>query len=268
MLDYPLEGIMRFLSLILLSSLFSVGCATQNKPHKSPYVNYKKEWSFQHQVAHYKTNNTKRVPANKKSNNPALEELIAQVRANPQFLVAPVGKMIKTDISGVNEDGQAWNNTQEQVYIHSHRFGYFTLQRSIYDNNYRLELVEENNDIDEIADFLRNDRSTKVEKISATEYKLTTQTPPEDGNLTCSFIMDLKSSIHMIKDNRCIDANGKIVYAMSAMESQSVNLADYKQYLENTKMNIQPLAIECEGDANCSSYLTDESERNWSYLIK
>jgi hypothetical protein len=104
---------MKKLSLLLLATFALFSCASSNKSPTQVYLKKAKQWSFQHQVAHYKWNNPKRVPANKKSTNPALEELITKVRANPQFLQAPIGVLAKHEGSGVNEDGQEWSYTSE-----------------------------------------------------------------------------------------------------------------------------------------------------------
>lgn len=215
----------------------------------------------------------KRFPASSKS-IPGLTEFILALKANPAFLKAPVGYEVIKENSGTYE-GQEYKDEDKSVYLKQTIDGHFVIENgedaeapasfNLYESQ-RIESLE--------SDLATQDQIKEFKKISATQFVMIFKIPQSQFSGLCQFDIDLTKSSEL-QGSSCKDEGGKFVSVTKVISVKPINLQDYAEKLKAVKLQVYPNALDCGmvtfedgGEATCFDSVTDDSEKDWSYLLK
>lgn len=261
-------------SLCVLSAVALLGACSHHRP-KNVSKPYHVSNSFLDVIKTKKPGKPeadKRFPASTKT-IPGLKEFLVALRANPDYLKAPVGNEVIKENSGTSQ-GQEWKDQDKAVYIKQTRDGYFALV-NIEDSPVNFSLYETKR-IDDVEDDLRRLEHVKsFKKVSETKFIMTFGLPSSEFPGLCQLDIDLTKSSELQGASSCKDEAGRLVYETKVISVKSIKVQDYVSSLKSVKLEVYPNSLDCgmitvEGgeEPTCFDSVKDKEERDWSYLLK
>ena len=253
----------------LFTSLALLGACSHHTVKKSSHP-YKLSRSWLDNIKTKKPGKLKadrRFPAS--SNIPGLKPFMTALKAHPDALKAPVGQEVLKSGYSIYE-GQEYHHEEKIVYLKENRHGHFTLSTSSEDGGDSFDIIDSES-IHDIEQTLIDQGNVKeIKKLSETQFKITFKVDPYFEK--CEVEIDLKKSVNLT-NTVCYDLKGKVVSEDKVISIKQVNLQDYKEKLTSIKANVISNVRECdyssqEETENCFDTITDESERDWSYILK
>lgn len=260
-------------SLCVLSAVALLGACSHHQPKKvsRPYHVSKSFLDIIKTKRPGKPDADKRFPASTKA-IPGLKEFMVALKANPDFLKAPVGYEVIKENSGTYL-GQEWKDQDKAVYIKQTRDGYFALENT-EDSPANFRLYETQR-IDGVEDDLRGLEHVKsLKKVSETKFIMTFSMPSSEFPGVCELEIDLTKSSEL-QGSSCKDEDGILVSETKVISVKSIKVQDYVSSLKSAKLEVYPNSLDCgmitvEGgeEPTCFDSVKDEDERDWSYLLK
>lgn len=257
----------RYLSMLTALSLF--GACSSHVVKKSP-TPYKLSGNWLEIIKTKKPGKPKaerRVPAS--NNIPGFKTFISALKAHPNALKAPVGHEVLKGSFSIYE-GEEYRYEEKTVYLKENRFGYFSLVTHSDDGSESFDIYDSENIHEVEATLLEQGHIKEIKKISESQFKLTFKVEPFFES--CEVDLDLTKSLEL-SSTICKDTNGKTVSEDKVISVKEVNVQDFKDKLTAVKANVTSNILRCDystvnDEVPCYDTVTDESEKDWSYILK
>jgi hypothetical protein len=157
--------------------------------------------------------------------------------------------------------GEETLTTETAVYLRKNQYGYFFLSHYNGDSEMALEATEQETNVDTLISAMEKDGVKKIQKLSETEFLVSTEYQDQSFATSCQTKMDVSKSLSLTTTD-CKDGDGN-TYTSSLKSVKKVELSKYEGELKATKLRVQPNILN-EFDEE----VIDETEKDWSHLIK
>lgn len=253
----------------LITTLTLLAACSHHTVKKSPYP-YKVSRSWLDNIKTKRPGKPKadrRVPASR--NIPGLQIFMSALKAHPEALKAPVGQEVLNSHYSIYE-GNEFHYEEKVVYLKENKYGHFSLTTNSEDGTESFD-ISNSESIHEIEQSLIEQGHIKeIIKITETQFRLLFKIEPYFDR--CEVDIDLKKSANL-SSTTCYNPEGKIVSEDKIISVKKVNLEDYKQKLTSIKATVASNVLQCdytssEEAESCFDSITDEDEKDWSYILK
>jgi hypothetical protein len=260
-------------SLCVLSAVALLGACSHQQPKKvsKPHHVSKSFLDVINTKKPGKPETDERFPASTKT-IPGLKDFMVALKANPDFLKAPVGVEVVKEDSGVYE-GESYKEQDKTVYLKQNSHGYFVFEYDDRDEESPIDFIlYERQRIEGVEeDIVEQGSIQSFKKLSPTKYVMTFKFPESSGfKGTCEMQLDLLKSSEL-QEILCKDSSGAIVSQTKILSVKPINIKDYSSSLKSIKLEVRPNALDCSSatdDQECSDNVKDDQEKDWSYLLK